>query len=167
MLAASGGAALVPPAGEHLGGGEDVGRRRRVAVLAVLSLFLVGVLPAVSADAAFSVSRPLTSMKVSTLTVSPATNVSAGLASCSNNRWIAITVSWSASRTAGVTGYLVNAHRNDGSTMTVAQTSADTTTADTTVDKLSTGATTVTFTVITQTSYGWTAESASSGPATC
>lgn len=142
-------------------------RRRRYALLCFLMLLLVGVLPAVSADAAFSRSRALPSTSITTQTVLPATNVSAVLSSCSNNRWMAITVSWTGSPTDGVTGYLVNAHRNDGSTMTVAQTPAGTTSANTTVDKLSSGATTVTFTIVTQTSYGWTAESASSGSLTC
>lgn len=141
--------------------------KQRYALLPLLMLLLSGVLPLVSADAAFSTSRALPSTSITTRTVVPATNVSAVLSSCSNTRWMNITVSWTGSPTAGVTGYLVNAHRNDGSTMTVAQTPADTTSASTTVDKLSSGATTVTFTVITQTSYGWTSESASSGSLTC
>jgi hypothetical protein len=130
-------------------------------------LLLVGLLPVVSADAAFKKSRSLPSMGIATRTVQPVTDVAAVLSSCSNTRWMNITVSWTGSPTAGVTGCLVNAHRNDGSTMTVAQTSAGTTNPSTTVDKLSSGATIVTFTVIAQTGYGWTAESASSGSLTC
>jgi hypothetical protein len=130
-------------------------------------LGLIGLLPVVSADAAFVTSSPLPSMSLTTRTVAPATNVTAVLSSCSNMRWMNITVSWTSSPTAGVSGYVVDAHRNDGASMTVARTSASTTSTATTVDKLSEGATTVTFTVTTQTSYGWTAVSASSGPLTC
>ena len=142
-------------------------RRGRVSLLACLVLLLVGLLPVAAADAAFSTNRALPSTSITTRTVDPVTNVAAVLSSCANKRWMNITVSWTGSPTDGVTGYLVDAHRNDGSTMTVAQTSAGTTSATTTVDKLSAGATTVTFTVITRTSYGWTAESSSSGPLTC
>lgn len=142
-------------------------RSGRVALLSFLMLLLVGLLPVVSADAAYTTSRALPSMGVTTGTVHPATNVSAVLSSCSNARWMAITVTWTRSSTPGVTGYLVDAHRADGSTTTVARASADVTSAGTTVDKLSSGATTVTFTVVAQTSYGWTAESATSGPLTC
>jgi hypothetical protein len=66
-----------------------------------------------------------------------------------------------------VSGYTVKAFRSDGQVAVVAQTGATTTTADTTVDKLSTGSTSVTFTVTTLTSYGWAAESARSGQMTC
>ena len=142
-------------------------RRGRVALLAFLVLLLAGLLPVVSADAAFSTNRALPSMSITTGTVTPATSVSAAVSSCANKRWMDVTVSWIASPTVGVTGYLVYAHYSDGSTTTVAQTSAGTTSVATTVDKFSSGATTVTFTVVTQTSYGWTAESAPSGPLTC
>jgi len=104
---------------------------------------------------------------VSPGTVEPPTNVAAVLGSCSNARWMSVTVSWTASPSRGVSGYLIVAFRNDGSVLLVAQAAATDTSVNTTVDKLASGSTTVTFTVTTQTTYGWTAESVRTGSLTC
>ncbi|MGZ4537540.1 MAG: hypothetical protein ACXVX8_04880 [Blastococcus sp.] len=139
---------------------------RRILALVTLSaaVILAGAAPAV---ATFSKSRALPSMTVSTGTVTAPSTVTALLASCSNARWMSVTVSWDASASRGVSGYTVRAYRSDGQVTIVAQTDATTTTADTTVDKLSIGSTSVTFAVTTLTSYGWTAESPRSGQMTC
>jgi hypothetical protein len=80
---------------------------------------------------------------------------------------MSVAVSWDDSTSPTVSGYAVKAYRSDGQVTTVAQFVDTTTTADTTVDKLSSGSTSVTFTVTTLTSYGWTAESSRSGQMTC
>lgn len=139
-------------------------RRALATAIVVVAVVLALAAPAI---ARFADSSSLPSTTVTTGTVAPPTNVTAVLGSCANNRWMAITVSWTGSPSRGVSGYAVHAHRNDGSTEEVGQTTADVTSISTTVDKLSTGATTVTFTVTTQTTYGWTADSTSSGPLTC
>ena len=143
-------------------------RRVVIATLVPLAAVLALVVPmAAPASASFAVARTLPTMTVSTGVVAPPTNVAAVLGSCSNGRWMSVTVSWTASSSPGISGYRVDAHRNDGSTITVAQTAATTTSANTTVDKLSSGSTTVAFTVATLTTYGWTADSLSSGQLTC
>ena len=143
-------------------------RTRRAVAAAVIPVAVVlAVLLAFAGPAAatFAVTEALPSMTVSTETVAPPTDVTAVVGSCSNGRWRSITVSWNPSASRGVSGYRVDAHRDDGSTVTVEETSATSTT--TTLDKLSPGSTTVTFTVRTLTTYGWTAESAPTGSLTC
>jgi hypothetical protein len=136
--------------------------------LAVVTLTIAAILATTApAVASFGKARALPTMTISTGTVTAPANVSALLASCSNGRWMSVTVSWDPSASPKVSGYTVKAYRSDGQVSTVAQTNATTTTADTTVDKLSAGSTSVTFTVTTLTSYGWTAESSRSGQMTC
>jgi hypothetical protein len=82
------------------------------------------------------------------------------------NTDLAVSVSWSASGSRGVNGYLVNAHLADGSVYAMAQTAAGTLSTSQTVDadnlvyqpRLS---------VTTLTSYGWSARSALTGYVTC
>ena len=138
--------------------------RRLVLVSVAAAVFLVVSTPAM---ANFGATRSLAPVTVSTATVQSPTDVNAVLASCSNGRWMSVRVSWSPSTSARISSYLVKAYRNDGQVSTVAQTSATTTSADTTVDKLSAGSTSATFTVTTLTDYGWTAESARSAQMTC
>lgn len=141
------------------------GIRRILALVAVAAAVVVGTnAPAL---ASFGKMRALPTTTVSTATVVAPTGVTALLASCSNARWMSVTVSWDPSTSPKVSGYTVKAFRSDGQVAVVAQTGATATTADTTVDKLSTGSTSVTFTVTTLTSYGWAAESARSGQMTC
>lgn len=141
------------------------GLRRTLALLTLTVAVVLAVTAPASAN--FSLTRFLASTTISTGSVDAPSGVNAVLASCSNGRWMSVTVSWSPSASPGVTGYAVTAYRSDGQVTTVAQTDAATTTANTTVDKLSAGSTSVAFTVTTLTSYGWTAESARSGQMTC
>jgi hypothetical protein len=79
---------------------------------------------------------------------------------------LAVTASWSASASRGVSGYVVNAHLNDGSVYPMAQTAAGTLSTSASVDagnlsyqpRLS---------VTTLTSYGWTATTAQTPVLTC
>jgi hypothetical protein len=141
-------------------------RRVRGQLLVVLLGVLGALLVAAPASATFAASRSLPTMSVSTASVQAPVNVSAQLGSCSNGRWMSVTVTWDPSTSARISGYTVKAYRNDGTTSTVATTDSSTTSVLTTVDKLSTGSTTVTFAVVAEVS-GWTAESLPSGPLTC
>jgi hypothetical protein len=139
---------------------------RRAVSAGVLALAILSG-PCLPAWATFSASAPLPQTRISTATIEAPTNVAALLNSCSNARWMSVTVSWTPSPTSRISGYSITAYRSGGSVTTVAQTDAATTSATVTVDKLSTGATTVVFTVTTMTAAGWTAESAQSGPLAC
>jgi hypothetical protein len=150
----------VNPAGMAMG---RASRRLTVALVGILGVLFLAPLPA---SATFAASRPLPEMSVATATVQPPMNVSAQLGSCSNGRWMSVTVTWDPSSSSRISGYTVRAYRSDGQASIVATTDSSTTSVTTTVDKLSTGSTTVTFTVTAQVS-GWTAESLPSGPLTC
>jgi hypothetical protein len=143
-----------------------VGWRRRTGALLAL---LLGVLLGTTgpAAAAFSATRPLAAVTVSTVVVQAPPAVTAQEASCSQARFMSVRVSWTPSSSPGVSGYAVKAFRSDGQISTVARTDASGTSAAVTVDKMSSGSTTVSFGVVTETGYGWTAESARSAQATC
>jgi hypothetical protein len=66
----------------------------------------------------------------------------------------AVTASWTASDTRGVTGYLVDAHLSDGTVYPMAQTTALSTSQSVDADNL---AYLPRLSVTTLTSYGWTA----------
>ena len=100
---------------------------------------------------------------VPTTTVDPLTGVSTTTYSYLYHA----TINWPASTTArGVTGYRVIAHLNNGTSVVMAETPATTRTVSASVDQYY-----LQFqpqvTVMTLTSYGWTAESAKSPVLTC
>lgn len=128
--------------------------RRTVLVFAVAALtVLTG---GAAAWGAFSDSAG-SSTTIITNTITAPTGVTATKNSCSNQRWINVTVSWQASPSARISGYAVTAYGNDGQVLPIGTTGPGTTSLGTTLDKLS--GTSVTFTVTTTTSYGWSAES--------
>ncbi|NYJ05072.1 hypothetical protein [Petropleomorpha daqingensis] len=136
--------------------------RRAVLVLVLaVSTVLAGGL---AAEASFSESVG-GSTSITTNAITAPTGVTAVKNSCSNARWIDVTISWQPSPSARINGYAVTAYRSDGQVTMVGTTGTGSTALRTTVDKL-TGASTV-FTVTTTTSYGWTAESLSSASITC
>ena len=140
-------------------------RTRRMVWTTVIALTIVIGIGA-PAQATFSEQRALPQTSIVTATMTPPSNVGAQLASCSNGRWMTVTVSWSPSTFSRVTGYVVKAYRSDGQIITVGQTNAATTTAQVTMDKFDTGLTSAAFTV-TATLAAWTAESAVSATITC
>ena len=81
--------------------------------------------------------------------------------------WYNANVTWSASTTPkGVTGYLVMAHLNNGQSVVMAQTDAVNRTVSASVDRSYLNYQ-PTISVITLTSYGWTAESPRKAVPTC
>jgi hypothetical protein len=140
------------------------GRRVLLPVTAALAVAVGVCLPA---NAAFSDRTNAVQTSVATTTVGAPGNVAAQLASCSNGRWMSVAISWTASSSSRVSGYLVKAYETGGQVAVVAQTDAASTGANITLDKLSPGTSSVSFTVTTRTSYGWSAESLPSGALTC
>lgn len=82
------------------------------------------------------------------------------------NTDVAVTISWSASGTRGVSGYLVTAYLNNGAAYPMTQTTAGTLSTSQTVDADNL-ALQPRLSVSTLTSYGWTAQSALTGYVTC
>jgi hypothetical protein len=153
----------VPTAGDP--GARSTRRARRTVSTALIALAIVIGL-GVPAQAAFAKQRALPTTSIATATLAPPTAVTALLSSCSNARWMTVTVSWSPSTFSRVTGYVIKAYRSDGQVMTVGQTGAGGTSTQVSMDKFDTGLTSAAFTV-TATLLGWTAESAASATITC
>ena len=100
---------------------------------------------------------------VPTTTVDPLT----GISTTTYSYLYHATVSWPASTTArGVTGYRAVAHFNNGTSVVVAETSAATRSVNATVDQ-SYLALQPRVSLMTLTSYGWTAESGKTPVLTC
>jgi hypothetical protein len=137
---------------------------RTVATALIALAIVIGF--GMPAQATFAKQRALAPMSIATATMTPPTGVTALLSSCSNGRWMTVTVSWSPSTFTRVTGYVIKAYRSDGQVMTVGQTGAGSTSAQVNMDKFDTGLTSAAFTV-TATLQAWTAESAASATVTC
>jgi len=82
------------------------------------------------------------------------------------NTMLSVSVSWWASASRGVSGYLVNAHLSDGSAFPMAQNGPGALSTSQTVDADNL-AYQPRLSVTTLTSYGWTAQSAISGYISC
>ena len=146
---------------------------RRILVMAgmVLAVMVGTTIPA-SATFADSVALPTTS--ISTLTVQAPTQVEVRgyCTSTVDPLTGAVTttvhakVEWWRSSSPGVTGYRVTAHLNNGTSSVMATTDAS---ADETFGAVDADYLTYQprFTVTTLTSYGWTAQSATSNVLTC
>jgi hypothetical protein len=101
------------------------------------------------------------------MTTSGYTDATTGLWVTTYSYWYNAQLSWPASTTTrGVTGYLVMAHLIDGQSIVMAQTDAATRSISATVDR---GylAYQPRLSIITLTSYGWTAETARSAVLAC
>ena len=145
--------------------------RRAVVLLGTATAVLFGgMLPA---DAQFSNSAALPTMAISSVNVAAPTGLSTTGTFCSSSwngvAWITTLharVSWSASASRGVSGYLVTAVMSDGTHYPAGQTTAGTTTITGDYDA-SVATQNIRVTVTALTSYGWTKESALSGAITC
>ena len=146
---------------------------RRALVLVGLTLaVMVGA--AIPASATFADTITLPNATIATLTVAPATQVEAKgtCATMTDPATGAVTstanakIEWHRSTSRGVTGYLVTAHLNDGTSHVLSRT-------DATADEVWGSAPqeylakAPTFSVTTLTSYGWTAVSVRSGVLAC
>jgi hypothetical protein len=145
--------------------------RRAVVLLSTTTAVLFGaVLPA---DAQLGDSASTPTMAITTVDVQAPTNLSTAGTKCDTtwNGWTWVTtlhakVSWRASTTTrGVTGYRVVAHVN-GFPYPIQDVPAGVTSLTGDYDA-SVTSNTITVTVTTLTSYGWTEESAQSGVIKC
>lgn len=129
---------------------------RRILVL----LTLIGAIVAGSsaAQASYADSAPVTAAPISIGTATVAVPTT-GPGSLTCNRTTAtMALTWTQSTAPKVSGYLITVYFSDGYKQTVQKTAADTSwTQDITLYNVTAYA--VRYTVTTQTTYGWTAES--------
>ncbi|NYJ06764.1 hypothetical protein [Petropleomorpha daqingensis] len=144
-------------------------RRSAVLLSTAAAVLLGGMLPA-DAQLADSASVP---MAISSVDVLAPTNVSTGGTKCTTawNGWTWVTtlnakVTWNASPSRGVSGYVVTAVFSDGTRYPVAQVGSTTTSLTGDYDA-SYASQNIRVTVTTLTSYGWTEESGLSGVIKC
>jgi hypothetical protein len=153
---------------------------RRIVVLIGLTLAVI-VAAVVPASASFAESVTVRPNDITTITVAaPASmtiNDYCGQTTTSywngyttvynTSYWYDATVTWPASTTAkGVTGYKVMAHLNDGTSVAIGQTDALNRRVNTRVDRAYLGYQ-PRVSIVTLTSYGWTAETARSAVLAC
>jgi len=145
---------------------------RRIAVLlSITTAVLFGAM--LPADAQFGSSASVPTMAITTVDVQAPTNLSTGGTKCDTtwNGWTWVTtlhakLSWRASTTTrGVTGYRITARVN-GFPYPIQDVPAGVTSLTGDYDASITS-NTITVTVTTLTSYGWTEESAQSGVIKC
>lgn len=152
---------------------------RRIVVLIALTVAVIAG-AGVPAWAAYKDSAKV-DLTITNLTVAPPSSVTVN-GSCSTTSsttwngtawvttysyWYSATVTWPASTTSrGVTGYRVKAYLNNGTSYVMAETNASTRTTSDTVDRAYLSYQ-PRVSVMTLTSYGWTAESAKSAVLTC
>ncbi|SNR72878.1 hypothetical protein [Blastococcus mobilis] len=138
--------------------------RRILALIGLTLTVIVG--PAVPASATFTDSAAV-AVGISTGTVAAPGWVSAEVTYCHPVHYVDATVSWPASETtAGVIGYRVTAHFNDGTSAVIAETDSAGRSYSARMDRDS-----LQFqprvTVTTLTSHGWTKESVPSAVMSC
>ena len=147
-------------------------RIRRIAVLlsTATAVFLGGMLPA---DAQFANSTSVPTMAISSVDVLAPSNLSTAGTKCTTAwvppNWVTTLnarISWAASPSRGVAGYVVTAIFADGSRCQVAQVGPTTTSITGNYDAYY-ATQNIRVTVTTLTSYGWTEESGLSGVIKC
>jgi hypothetical protein len=137
--------------------------RLRTLVLVGLVAGLSALLGVTPANAAFSTRTTVTPMGIGTASVQ-APGAVKGTVTCGGST-STLNLSWTASSTPGVTGYVVRLFFSDGYTQTLTAQTA--TTWSGSVNKYYVTATTVHMTVTAQTGYGWTRESLASAELSC
>ena len=138
--------------------------RRSILLLTLtLAVALAGAGSTASAQASFADSASRTT-SITTATVAAPTNV-VGKLTCTSP-YSTMSVTWKASTSARVTGYLVNVTFSDGFVQSV-QMPADATSWSASISKYNVTAWSVEYSVTTQTAYGWTAESPKTGSFQC
>jgi hypothetical protein len=136
--------------------------------LLLLALTVVAVLCAVGpthpAQATFSDSATAASTTVGTATVAPPTAVTGSLTCTKTSATMAVT--WKASTSTGISGYLVSVTFDDGFVQSVQMAATDTSwTAPLSLYNATNYY--IQYSVTTQTAYGWTTESTRTGWFTC
>jgi hypothetical protein len=130
---------------------------RRLLLTALTAALVGGPLGMTAADAAFSNSAALTAMSVTSATITAPGSVTGALACSSPTSTMSAT--WTASSARSVSGYLVTVYFSDGFKQTV-QLASTATSWSASINSFNVTAYQVQYSVTTQTSYGWTKESA-------
>jgi hypothetical protein len=136
------------------------GIRRALVLLGILAGLMVTT--SLPASASFSVSTAV-STSISTMVVAAPTNVVGGLA-CAPTSTMSLT--WTASTSPRISGYLVSVYFSDGFVQTVQLASAATSWSKT-IAEYNVTAYSIQYSVTTQTSVGWVKESAKTGSFQC
>jgi hypothetical protein len=132
---------------------------RRLLLPFLTAALMAGPLGRTAAHASFKDPAALTPMSVGTATVAAPGNFSGTLTCGSGNNPATMAASWAASTSAKVSGYLVTVYFSDGYTQTV-QLGSTATGWSTQIGMYNVTAYSVQYAVTTQTTYGWTAQSA-------
>jgi hypothetical protein len=130
---------------------------RRLVLVPVALLLGFGVLGIAPAQASFADSAAVPTMQVTTTTVAAPGGFTGSLTCGSTSATMA--ASWTLSGTKGVSGYLVTVYFSDGFSQTVSL-AATATSWSASIGLFNVTAYSVQYSVTTQTSYGWTKESA-------
>ena len=135
---------------------------RRSLLLASLAVAVVlgGLGPAHPAQASFSRTTTAATTQIATATVAPPTDVTGSLTCGKSSATMA--ANWTLSTSSSVSGYLVTVHFDDGFVQNV-QMSATATSWSAPISLYQATAHAISYSVTTQTTYGWTTESTSTG----
>jgi hypothetical protein len=135
--------------------------RRALVLLGILAGLMVTT--SLPASASFSVSRALPTTTIDTIVVAAPTNVVGNLA-CAPTSTMSLT--WTASTSPRISGYLVTVYFSDGFVQTV-QLGATATSWSKTIAEYNVTAYSIQYSVTTQTNFGWTKESARTASFQC
>ncbi|MCW2699033.1 MAG: exported protein of unknown function [Blastococcus sp.] len=141
------------------------GIRRSLLLLALTVAVVFGGLgPAHPAQASFSETMTAATTQIATATVAPPTNVTGSLTCTKTAATMAAT--WNLSTSTRISGYLVSVTFSDGFVQTV-QLGATATSWSAPISLYNATTYSIQYSVTTQTTYGWTMESARTGWFTC
>ena len=137
---------------------------RRLLLTALTAALVSGPLGMTAADASFGDSAALPAMSVTSATIAAPGGFSGSLVCGSPNSTMSAT--WTASSARSVSGYLITVYFSDGFKQTV-QLGSTATSWSASINSFNVTAYQVQYSVTTQTSYGWTKESAKTAWFSC
>ena len=141
------------------------GIRRSLLLLSLtVAVVLGGLGPAHPAQASFSKTVTATATEIATATVAAPTNVTGSLTCGKSSATMA--ANWTLSTSSRVSGYLVTVHFSDGFVQNV-QMGATATSWSAPISLYQATAYALSYSVTTQTAYGWTTESTMTGWFSC
>jgi hypothetical protein len=139
-------------------------RRNLLLIPLAVAVVLGGLGPAHPAQASFSRTATAATTQIATATVAPPTNVTGSLTCGKSSATMA--ANWTLSTSSPVSGYLVTVHFDDGFVQNV-QMGATATSWSAPISLYQASLHALSYSVTTQTAYGWTTESASTGWFSC
>jgi hypothetical protein len=139
-------------------------RRSLLLMSLTVAVVLGGLGPAHPAQASFSKKTTAATTQIATATVAPPANVTGSLTCGKSSATMA--ANWTLSTSPRISGYLVTVHFSDGFVQNV-QMGATATSWSAPISLYQATAYALSYSVTTQTTYGWTTESASTGWFSC